>query len=55
MKEDAKSLSFVEDTAVPPERLRDYIARFLAIGARPRHHGRRLRPRVGRLPARPAR
>jgi FAD/FMN-containing dehydrogenase/Fe-S oxidoreductase len=31
MKEDAKSLSFVEDTAVPPERLRDYIARFLAI------------------------
>jgi FAD/FMN-containing dehydrogenase/Fe-S oxidoreductase len=30
MKEDAKSLSFVEDTAVPPERLRDYIARFLA-------------------------
>jgi FAD/FMN-containing dehydrogenase/Fe-S oxidoreductase len=29
MKEDAKSLSFVEDTAVPPERLRDYIARFL--------------------------
>jgi FAD/FMN-containing dehydrogenase/Fe-S oxidoreductase len=31
MKDDAKSLSFVEDTAVPPERLRDYIARFLAI------------------------
>jgi FAD/FMN-containing dehydrogenase/Fe-S oxidoreductase len=31
MKEDAKSLSFVEDTAVPPERLRDYIARFLDI------------------------
>jgi len=30
MKEDAKSLSFVEDTAVPPERLRDYIERFLA-------------------------
>ena len=30
MKDDAKSLSFVEDTAVPPERLRDYIARFLA-------------------------
>ena len=29
MKDDAKSLSFVEDTAVPPERLRDYIARFL--------------------------
>jgi len=36
MKDDAKSLSFVEDTAVPPERLRDYIERFLAIV---RHHG----------------
>ena len=36
MKEDAKSLSFVEDTAVPPERLRDYIARFLDIV---RRHG----------------
>ncbi len=31
MKTDAKSLSFVEDTAVAPEKLRDYIARFLAI------------------------
>ena len=31
MKDDAKSLSFVEDTAVAPERLRDYIERFLAI------------------------
>jgi FAD/FMN-containing dehydrogenase/Fe-S oxidoreductase len=31
MKGDAKSLSFVEDTAVPTERLRDYIERFLAI------------------------
>ncbi len=36
MKDDAKSLSFVEDTAVPPERLRDYIDRFLAIVRR--HH-----------------
>ncbi len=34
MKTDAKSLAFVEDTAVAPERLRDYIARFLAIVAR---------------------
>jgi FAD/FMN-containing dehydrogenase/Fe-S oxidoreductase len=34
MREDAKSLSFVEDTAVPPDRLRDYIERFLAIVAR---------------------
>ncbi len=34
MKTEAKSLSFVEDTAVAPEKLRDYIARFLAIVAR---------------------
>jgi FAD/FMN-containing dehydrogenase/Fe-S oxidoreductase len=34
MKEDAKALSFVEDTAVAPERLRDYIDRFLAIVGR---------------------
>jgi len=31
MRTEAKSLSFVEDTAVEPERLRDYIERFLAI------------------------
>ncbi|MEQ1758823.1 MAG: FAD-linked oxidase C-terminal domain-containing protein [Vicinamibacterales bacterium] len=31
MKDDAKSLSFVEDTAVAPERLRDYIERLLAL------------------------
>jgi FAD/FMN-containing dehydrogenase/Fe-S oxidoreductase len=31
MKGDAKSLSFVEDTAVAPERLRDYIDRFLKM------------------------
>jgi FAD/FMN-containing dehydrogenase/Fe-S oxidoreductase len=31
MTDDAKSLSFVEDTAVAPERLRDYIERFTAI------------------------
>jgi len=31
MKDDNKSLSFVEDTAVAPEKLRDYIAEFLAI------------------------
>jgi Fe-S oxidoreductase len=33
-KGDAKALSFVEDTAVPPERLRGYIERFLAIVGR---------------------
>jgi Fe-S oxidoreductase len=31
MKGDAKSISFVEDTAVSPEKLRDFIARFLEI------------------------
>ena len=53
-KGDAKAISFVEDTAVAPERLRDYIAEFLAGHRPPRHQGRRLRPRLGRLPARPA-
>ena len=36
MKGDAKSISFVEDTAVAPEQLRDFIERFLAIVE---HHG----------------
>jgi FAD/FMN-containing dehydrogenase/Fe-S oxidoreductase len=36
MKDDNKSLSFVEDTAVAPERLKDFIARFLDIV---RQHG----------------
>jgi FAD/FMN-containing dehydrogenase len=34
MKGDGKAISFVEDSAVPPERLRDYIARFRQIVAR---------------------
>jgi Fe-S oxidoreductase len=33
-KGDAKAISFVEDTAVAPERLRDYIEEFLRIVAR---------------------
>src|SRR5205823_7043640 len=33
-KSDAKAISFVEDTAVAPEKLRDYIAEFLAVVAR---------------------
>jgi FAD/FMN-containing dehydrogenase/Fe-S oxidoreductase len=33
-KGDAKALSFVEDTAVAPEHLRDYIAEFLGVIAR---------------------
>lgn len=35
-KGDAKAISFVEDSAVAPERLRDYIAEFLAVVARHR-------------------
>jgi FAD/FMN-containing dehydrogenase/Fe-S oxidoreductase len=31
MKEDAKSISFVEDTAVAPERLSEFIGRFLEV------------------------
>lgn len=31
MKQDAKSISFVEDTAVAPERLSEFIGRFLGI------------------------
>lgn len=38
MKGDAKSISFVEDTAVAPDRLRDYIERFLDVVHR---HGSR--------------
>ena len=34
MKQDAKSLSFVEDTAVAPEHLREYIDKFLQLIAR---------------------
>ena len=53
-KGDAKAISFVEDTAVAPEHLRDYIAEFLGDHRPARHQGRGLRPRLGRLPARPA-
>jgi FAD/FMN-containing dehydrogenase/Fe-S oxidoreductase len=36
MKSDGKAISFVEDTAVAPEKLRDYIERFMAIVRRHR-------------------
>ena len=36
MKTDDKAISFVEDTAVAPEKLRDYIERFIAIVRRHR-------------------
>ncbi len=52
MKEDSKSLSFVEDTAVAPEKLRDYIERFLATHSQAQHDGRRVCPRLGRMPPR---
>ena len=47
-------MSFVEDTAVAPEKLRDYIERFLAHHHEARHHRGRLRACVGRMPARAA-
>ena len=34
MKEDAKSISFVEDTAVAPEKLSEFIGRFLETSSR---------------------
>jgi Fe-S oxidoreductase len=36
MRSDAKAISFVEDTAVAPEKLRDYIERFIKIVQRHR-------------------
>ncbi len=39
MKEDTKSYSFVEDTAVAPETLRDFIDRFLQLMHRHDTHG----------------
>ena len=51
-KGDAKAISFVEDTAVAPEHLRDYIAEFLAAHCSSWDQGRRLRARLGWLPAR---
>jgi Fe-S oxidoreductase len=54
MKGDAKSISFVEDTAVPPERLRDYIDRFLRIMQRHgTHAGIYAHASVGCLHVRP--
>ena len=54
MKEDAKSISFVEDTAVAPEKLSEFIGGFWR-SSEPRNHGRHLRPRIGRMSARAAR
>ncbi len=54
MKGDGKAISFVEDTAVPPERLRDYIARFRQIVARyGTHAGVYAHASVGCLHVRP--
>ena len=54
MKGDAKSLSFVEDTAVPPERLARLHRSIPAEHPQSRHRGRHLRARLGRLPPRAA-
>ena len=51
MKEDAKSISFVEDTAVAPERLRDYIERFLGIVRKHDTTAGHLRACLRRMPA----
>jgi Fe-S oxidoreductase/FAD/FMN-containing dehydrogenase len=54
MTGDAKSISFVEDTAVPPERLRDYIEQFLGIIKRHgTHAGIYAHASVGCLHVRP--
>ena len=54
MKGDGKAISFVEDTAVPPERLRDYINRFRQIVARRgTHAGVYAHASVGCLHVRP--
>ncbi len=54
MKGDGKAISFVEDTAVPPERLRDYIARFREVVARRgTHAGVYAHASVGCLHVRP--
>ena len=45
--------AFVEDTAVAPERLGEYVARFQEIFDRARARGRLLRALLGRLPAHP--
>ena len=45
--------AFVEDTAVPPEHLAEYVARFKEILDAPRAGGRLLRALLGRLPAHP--
>ena len=49
-----RPLAFVEDTAVAPERLNDYVAALQGDPRPPRPRGRLVRPRVGRLPAHPA-
>src|SRR5262249_15320398 len=51
---DAKAISFVEDSAVAPDRLRDYIERFLQIlAAHDTHAGFYAHASVGLLHVRP--
>ena len=53
MPGDRKPVTFVEDTAVAPERLPEFVARFREILHAARHRRRVLRPRQRRLPAHP--
>ncbi len=53
MPGDRKPVTFVEDAAVAPERLPEFVARFREILRTPRHRRRVLRPRQRRLPAHP--
>ena len=55
MKDDAKSLSFVEDTAVAPEKSARVHRSFPPAHQAARHVGGHLRARVGRMSPRPAR
>ena len=54
MPGDRKPVTFVEDSAVAPERLPEFVARFREILHTPRHRRLVLRPRLRRLPAHPA-
>ena len=55
MKGDERPMPFVEDTAVPPENLADYIAEFRAVAGPARARLRHVRPRRRRGASRPPR
>ena len=55
MKDDAKSISFVEDTAVAPEQSARLHRPLPRHHSQARNNSRHLRARIRRMPARPAR